>query len=217
MKKSAIVVLIGGFILLTAFLGPISQEKMYKKQKNFQSAEEIIQVLNTQPILGVNDGTRGKIKETDEFKECLSVRKRLTSADFNYAKLDVQEVVDLDEKTKDDLLNYYDTLRKKNSKRLPITKQEAVRLKIRSYYISNYMTGDLEMDDYDEILDLVLIDEGEGFVIDFTNRFSTDYIPDYYEMNIEEIKDTIKGNYNESIYDDVEFENTANEEVEANA
>ena len=216
MKKSSIVVLIGGFILLTAFLGPISQEKMYKKQKNFQSTEEVIQVLNNYPILQ-KDGVRGETKETNEFNECLSVRKRLTNiTDLNYAKIDVEEVVALDEKTKTDLLDYYGTLRKKNSKRLPINRQEAVRLKIKSYYFTNYITGEIESNGSDETLDLVLIDEGEGLVIDFENRFSSDYIPDYSAMNIDEIQNTRKGNYNEGI-DDVNLENNANEEVEVNA
>ena len=34
-----------------------------------------------------------------------------------------------------------------------------------------------------QLLDLVLIDEGEGFVIDFVNNFTNDYIPDYSKID----------------------------------
>lgn len=186
MKKSTLVVLIGGFILLTALLGPVSQQKMYKKHKNFTSAEEVIQVLDSRPILAVYDTTRGDVKETEDFLECLSVRKRLTDSDFHFAKIDINEVVELDEKTEKDILNYYENLRRKFTKALPASKEEVVRLKVNLYHISNYRTGEVEKVDSDDeyrMIDLVLIDEGEGFVIDFINDFKNDFIPDYSKID----------------------------------
>ncbi|ALP90313.1 MULTISPECIES: hypothetical protein [Clostridium] len=225
MKKSTLVVLIGGFILLTALLGPVSSEKMYKKQKNFNSPEEIIQVLETKPILRMKDGTRGELKETEDFSECLSVRKRLTESDLHYAKIDVEEVVKLDEKSENDLLNYYSKLRERFSKRLPISKQEAVRLKVNTYYYSNPRTGEIEKNQYDnssyEVLDLVLIDEGEGYVIDFVNMSNSEYPPDYSKINANE---GIYYDGHENMSDDAksgenisESQADSHEEVENNA
>ena len=220
MKKSTLVVLIGGFVLLTALLGPVSQDKMYKKQKNFSSAEEVIQVIDGRPILTVHDGTRGDVKETDDFLECLSVRKRLTESDFYFAKIDVNEVVKLDEKTEKDILNYYESLRKKFTKALPASREEAVRLKVNTYHMKNYRTGEIEksdMDDAYQMIDLVLIDEGEGFVIDFVNDFTSECIPDYSKIDRDgdvyyEGKDDIE-NYHDINEDLSHTENNTNEEV----
>lgn len=187
MKKSTLVVLIGGFILLTAFLGPLSSEKMYKKQKNFNTPEEIIQILNTKPILKVKDSVRMGLEDSEDLSECLSVRKRLTGSDFRHAKIDVKEVIQLDKKSENGLLDYYSKLRERFSKRLPISRQEAVRLKVNTYYYTNERTGEVEKNGHDNILDLVLIDEGEGYVIDFVNLLnSSEDIPDYSKIDVYE-------------------------------
>ena len=230
MKKSTLVVLIGGFIVLTGLLGPVSQEKIYRKQKNFSSPEEIIQILDTKPILGIKDGTIGEVKETEDFSECLSVRKRLTNSDMNIAKLNVKEVVELDENSENALLNYYNVLRQKFTKRLPVSREKAVRLKINSYYISNWRTGEMEAnqtDGSDEIIDLILIDEGEGYVIDFVNLFNSDYAPDYSKIDeygnfYYEGKDYESQNMSDDSSNDEnvagnEKESNSGEEVEANA
>lgn len=187
MKKSTLVVLIGGFIFLTAFLGPLSSEKMYKKQKNFNTPEEIIKILNTKPILTVKDSVRGGLEDSEDLSECLSVRKRLTGSDFGYAKIDVKEVIQLDKKSEKDLLDYYSKLRERFSKRLPINREKAVRLKINTYYYTNERTGEVEKIRDDNILDLVLIDEGEGYVIDFINLLdSSENIPDYSKIRVDD-------------------------------
>lgn len=220
MKKSTIVVLIGGFILLTAFLGPMSHEKMYQKQKNFNSVDELVQVLNTKPLFTLKNNSSGKIVETDDFKECLSVRKRLTDSDMNKAKIDVEEIIDLDEKTKNDLLDYYDKLREKNSKRLSIAKKEAVRLKIQSYYISDYRTGELEPSKYNnayEVMDLILVDEGEGYVIDFVNNFDSNHIPDYSKIDVDAGDYMGQGEHVKSHEESTQIEDTYDKEVENNA
>lgn len=188
MKKSTIVVLIGGLILLTAFLGPLENEKMYVKQKNFQSVDEVIEVLNTQPLKQISQKKNSYRQEyTDIFEECLSVRKRLTQSGFHAAKLDVDEIVDLDDDEENKILNYYIKLREKFSKRLPISRSEVVRLKVTEYNISDPRTGKLEKVQYDDssysILDLVLVDEGEGYVIDFENLYNSDYNPNYTDMS----------------------------------
>lgn len=199
MKKSTIVVLIGGLILLTAFFGPLEHEKMYVKQKNFQSVDEVIEVLNTQPLKQILKSSYRE-DNTDTFEECLSVRKRLTQSGFHAAKLDVDEIVELDDDEQNKILNYYMKMRERFSKRLPISKSEVVRLKVTQYYIDDPRTGKLEKQSYNDssysILDLVLVDEGEGYVIDFVNLYNSEHNPDYtvlprsyYDEKYDEIND----------------------------
>ena len=202
MKKSTIVVLIGGLILLTAFFGPLEHEKMYVKQKNFQSVDEVIEVLNTQPLKQISKNSYRQ-EYTDIFEECLSVRKRLTQSGFYPAKLDVDEIVDLDDDEENKILNYYMKLRERFSKRLPISKSEVVRLKVTQYYIDDQRTGKLEKQSYDDssysILDLVLVDEGEGYVIDFENLYNSQHNPKYNDPSEPPYYDKTEeaDNYNE--------------------
>ena len=134
-------------------------------------------------------------------------------------------MVKLDEKSENDLLKYYSKLRERFSKRLPISKQEAVRLKVNTYYYSNPRTGEIEKNQYDnssyEVLDLVLIDEGEGYVIDFVNMSNSEYPPEYSKINVNE---GIRYDGHENMSDDAKSgenisENQADsqEEVENNA
>ncbi|MGN0145273.1 MAG: hypothetical protein ACI398_09825 [Clostridium sp.] len=221
MKKSTIVVLLGGFILLTAFLGPARQERMYQKQKNFQSVDEIIQVLDTKPLLELNKDKMWGLEESDDFKECLSIRKRITSSDFNSPKLDVNEIVDLDDETENTILNYYGKMRERYSKRLPITKSKAVRLKVNGYYMSDYRTGEIKKNNNDDsfytILDLVLIDEGEGYVIDYLNLYNSDHTPDYTNIHEDYFHSGIIYQESNNIGEYEPAENTDYDEVEDNA
>ena len=81
MKKSAIVVALGFFIVITAFLG-MSDEKVYQKQKHFETVNEVLQQLNNNPLNSYDE--KYAYKETNELKECISERKRLTDSRFNY-------------------------------------------------------------------------------------------------------------------------------------
>ena len=71
------------------------------------------------------------------------------------------------------------------------------------------------------MLDLVLIDEGEGYVIDFVNMFNSEYTPDYSKISVNE---GIHYDGHENMSDDAKSgenisENQADshEEVENNA
>lgn len=224
MKKSTIVVLIGGFVLLTAFLGPLRAEKMYKKAENFKTPEEVIEMLDGKLLMQLKNGERYTLEQTKDFAECLSVRQRITKPEINRSKIDVREVIDLDEKTENDILSYYSILRERFSKRLPITKQKVLRLKVDSYRLNDYETGEMERvgeDGLYSILDIVLIDEGEGYVIDFVNQYPDDKsIIDYSRVDrYGYLYDPQSGEKSYSIdeYNSMSKDGVIEEEVEDNA
>ena len=164
MKKSTIVVVLGIFIVVTALLGA-NNNKMYQKQKHFETTNEILEQLETKTLIAIDND--GRISETNDLKECFSERKRLTYSEFNFAKIELEKVEELDENQKQVILKDYEKLRREFTKRRPITKEEPVRLDVKAY--DTYMEqGKLKYSEPREFeLDLVLIDEGEGLVIDY--------------------------------------------------
>lgn len=165
MKKSTIIIAIGIFIIVTVFLG-MTDKKMYQKQKHFETADEVIQQLKDNPLMIIDE--KGNFSETDELKECLSERKRLTYSHFNYGKIDIEKVDNLNETEKKGILQEYEKLRSNFSKRRPITNEEPIRLTIYPYYPAT-VQGTIKYEkSTDKLnLDLVLVDEGEGLVIDY--------------------------------------------------
>jgi hypothetical protein len=172
MKKSTIIIAIGIFIIVTAALG-MNNKKMYQKQKHFETADEVIQQLKDNPLMIIDK--EGNLSETDELKECLSERKRLTYSYFNYGKIDIKNIDNLNETEKKGILQKYEILRSNFSKRRPITKEEPIRLTIDAYY-SDIEEGTVKYKNAGEKLnlDLILIDEGEGLVIDYVMENSRD-------------------------------------------
>lgn len=176
MKKSTIVIILGAFIVITALLG-INTNTMYQKKKSFNSATEVIAQLKNNQLTAFDKN--GDLKETDELKECFSERKRLTYSGFNSDKVEIEKEETLTEEQKRSILKEYDTFRNNFSKRRVITKEEPIRLNIIDYslYLEN---GTIKYSNPKKIkLDLVLIDEGEGLVIDYIMRNNTN------EMNEE--------------------------------
>lgn len=164
MKKSTIIIVLGIFIVVTALLGT-NTNKMYQKQKNFETTTEILEQLSTKTLIAFDEN--GGISETNDLKECLSERKRLTYSCFNFAKIEVKKIEELDENQKESILKEYDTFRREFSKRRPITKEEPLRVDVKAY--NTYMEqGKLRYGEPQElVIDLVLVDEGEGLVIDY--------------------------------------------------
>lgn len=164
MKKSTIIVVLGIFIVVTALLGA-NNNKMYQKQKHFETTNEILEQLETKTLIAFDEDRR--ITETNDLKECFSERKRLTYSHFNFAKIEVEKVEELNENQKQSILKEYDTFRREFTKRRPITKEEPVRLDVKA--CNTYMEqGKLRYSEPREfVIDLVLIDEGEGLVIDY--------------------------------------------------
>ncbi|MZK49737.1 hypothetical protein GT715_04425 [Clostridium beijerinckii] len=162
MKKSTIIIMIGIVIIITAFLG-MDNNKIYQKQKHFETINEVLDQLNGKPLKAIDE--TGKFTETNEFKECFSERKRITNIDFNFSKVKIEKVYDLSEKDKNEMLSEYDGFRNNFSKRRPITREEPISLIVDAYN-HRYPEG---KDDRPQKLkvNLVIIDEGEGLVIDY--------------------------------------------------
>lgn len=162
MKKSTIIIMFGIVIIVTAFLG-MDNNKMYQKQKHFETVNEVLDQLNDKQLKAIDD--TGKLTETNEFKECFSERKRLTNFEFNFSKVNIEKVCDLNEKDKSEMLSEYDGFRNNFSKRRPITREEPVSLIVDAYNYSSLK----EKDDRSQKLkvNLVFVDEGEGLVIDY--------------------------------------------------
>lgn len=164
MKKSTIVVALGFFIVITAFLG-MSDEKVYQKQKHFETVNEVLQQLDNKPLNSYDE--RYMYNETNELKECISERKRLTDSRFNYGKIEILNVEELSDDDKQGLLKEYNTFRNEFSKRREITKEEPVRVDVKAWH-SHIEQGKKVYDNPRKLqLDLVLVDEGEGLVIDY--------------------------------------------------
>lgn len=168
MKKSIIIITLGLFIVVTAFLG-VSNEKMYQKQESFESIQEVFQQLNGRSLKVID--SKGDLSETNEFKECLSERKRLTNSQFYFEKIEIQREDSLNEKEKNSILEVYNKARNNFTKRRPITIEEPVRLTVNAYSVKNIEKGIIKYGEPIKLkLDLVLIDEGEGLVIDYINQ-----------------------------------------------
>lgn len=164
MKKSTMIVVLGIFIVVTALLGA-NNNKMYQKQKNFKTTNEILEQLETKMLIAIDED--GRIAETNDLKECFSERKRLTFSQFNFAKVEIEKVHELDENQKKSILKEYETCRREFTKRRPITKEEPVRIDVKGYHTYREQ-GKLRYNEPQELeIDLVLVDEGEGLVIDY--------------------------------------------------
>jgi len=164
MKKSTIVVVLGFFIVITAFLG-MNDEKMYQKQKHFETVDEVLQQLDNKPLEVFDE--KGILTESKELKECFSERKRLTELRFNYGKIEITKVGELRDNDKQEILKEYNTFRNEFSKRREITREEPVTIYVDAWH-SNIENGKrVYSNPRKRKIDLVFIDEGEGLVIDY--------------------------------------------------
>lgn len=179
MKKSTILVGVGAFVVLTSLLCINSDGKMYQKQKQFQTANEVLEQLENNPIRALNE--KGGITETDQFKECLSKRKRLTESQFYFANLTIEKVEELGEKEKEALVEDYNKLQENFSKKRELKNIEPVRLDAT---IKNptYSSNEQAIGEKCKI-DLVLVDEGEGLVIDYIVQYTTEEQKDKGDIN----------------------------------
>lgn len=169
MQRGKIIMGVIGVLLITILLGTNS-EKMYLKKKHFNNVNELLYNLENNKLQEYDN--RGYKVETDSFKECLSVRKRITYADFYPSKIEIKEINKLDEKAKKAILDdYYNFTEDYLVKNREIKAIEPIRLNAKLYYYNgnSYKNGkyvDLYSEENNEIT-LVAIDEGEGFVIDY--------------------------------------------------
>ncbi|OOM75247.1 hypothetical protein CLPUN_33770 [Clostridium puniceum] len=164
MKKSTTVVVLGFFVVITALLG-MNGEKLYQKQKLFETVDEVLHQLDNKPLKEVNE--KGIFTESNDLKECFSERKRLTDSRFDYGKIGIAKLGELNDNDKQEILEEYNAFRNQFSKRREITKEEPVRIYIEAWY-SHLDNGKRVYVNPRKIkIDLVFIDEGEGLVIDY--------------------------------------------------
>lgn len=172
MKKSKIVIAAGAFIALTLFLGIQKDDtKMYEKQKMFSSSTEILEQLNDKTIRTYNIAN-GKYEVSPDILECFSQRKRLTSIDLNGNEIEINSVIELTDDQQKAIIDEYNKLKQSYSKRKPVSKTEAVRIKVQPYYRHYSEDGEETVEPRDHLIymNLVLIDEGEGMVIDYISE-----------------------------------------------
>lgn len=161
MNKTTKLLCAGVLVLSTCLMLMNREDKMYQKKKVFTSSDELIQQLDG---VVVRDNIYHDL--TEDMLECVSQRARLTDIQIYANNLEVKEVIELDDETKNKILKTYHNQKQYYTKGRPVTSEEVVRLKIINYDSGGYS--------YEGYLDLVLIDEGEGLVIDFSNTYDED-------------------------------------------
>lgn len=168
MKKSMILALSGFFIVATIMLCT-NPNKAYEKTKHFSSPNEIIEIINHKQLGALNKD--GEFVTTSDFKECLSKRKRVTYSNFNYYKIDGEILPE--KNTKDSKKVILDDYKNRISRLEGYTvpgKLETLILTGKGHptynlYMENKEVGNIKLEDID--VNIVFIDEGEGWVIDY--------------------------------------------------
>ncbi|PRR81087.1 hypothetical protein [Clostridium vincentii] len=162
MRKSTILTIAGTFIIMTGLLCNLGKSASYSKKINFSEPEEVLGKLNSSTLAAFeNSNLNGSdIIYTYDFYECLSSRKRLTSPGVIWSDVDLNINKDKDPKAESErIINDYLT-RGKNLKNFKSEKKiQAYNLSGTCIYVYNGKSN-IEVD-------VVLIDEGKGWVIDY--------------------------------------------------
>jgi len=161
-RKSIILTITGTFIIITGLLCNIGKPSIYEKKVSFSSPDEVINKLNISNLAVLEDPTinNWNIIYSDDFNECLSKRKRLTNPGGMWNELDVEFDTNKDLKIeKERVINDYITKCKK-------LKDFKVEEKLEAYSLVGTCMG---IEGYGSLvaIDVVLIDEGNGWVIDY--------------------------------------------------
>lgn len=163
MKRKIILGIIG-FTILTAFLCN-DRGNVYQKQKNFKNVDEVLDTLESNQVTMVSNRYYRVV--TDEISECLSKRKRVAGDGreyklSNFEKISIDEIIDLSEKEKSEILDAYNSYRQNYNGKLEVSNVTPIKIKV---------TGTLNLGgnivSEKSIITMVLVDEGEGFVIDY--------------------------------------------------
>lgn len=162
MKKSIVAMGVGIFTLVTILLCVNTENPMYQKKKHFDTVNDVLMQLETNKIKADN---RNSEKETDEFQECLSKRKRLTYSEFNFERIKIEKIEELEDEKKKYLIGEYNKIQEKLSMPYKTTKIQPVRLDVKGTYPYKDAYGNPVQ--RDSVIDLVMVDEGEGMVIDY--------------------------------------------------
>ena len=160
---------LGGFFIVATIILCTNPSKAYEKKKYFTSPNEIIEIINHKQLGALNKD--GVFVTTSDFKECLSKRKRITDSNFNYYRIDGEILPEKNTKEiKEFVLDDYRNKIKGLEGYIIPDKLEALTLKGKGYPTDNLYTQNKEVEDINpENIDIniVFIDEGEGWVIDY--------------------------------------------------
>lgn len=170
MSKIKLIVFLGIFIVATSVMCLSGEKSVYEKKVHFNSPEEIIEVLNTKTLVAhvKEENFYDERIKTDDFNECLSRRKRVTDFYMPFYELDLQIDENYDEKS---IINDY---------------IQKIKNNMHNYEIRNdlkaYSLKGTAHDSFNELKDvkinIVFLDEGEGYVIDY---FTYLVNPDSYD------------------------------------
>ena len=177
MKKSIILIITGIFIIVTGLLCNLGKTSSYKKKISFSTPEEVIEKLNLS-TLATKDPTKNnaKIIYSDDFYECLSKRKRLTDPGVAWSTIDMKinkekNITSDKERILNDYIKKY-----KNLKDFKVAEKiEAYSLVGQCTYVSNYEES--------INVDVVFIDEGNGWVIDYFMYNSNNLVGEVYDTS----------------------------------
>lgn len=160
MRKSFKVIVLGIVVIITVMLMCKSGNKAYEKKLTFNSIDEIIEILNNNP-LEARDKSGANIT-SNIFSECLSKRKRICGHNLEYSKIKLKYNEEKNTKeVKNKVISEYLNMCKENLKGYERPK----KIDARIYDFK----GTYTYDDYEckGEINLVFIDEGEGWVIDY--------------------------------------------------
>lgn len=163
MKKSRIVTFVGTFIIVTVLFSTVGKNCTYEKRINFTSTKDLLEELNSKPLAAFKNENKNQynIVYSDNFNECLSKRKRITSSGIEYSKLNVKTNDNGNsEEDKKRIRDNYLSLGKNIKSFNEPEKMEAYNL---VGTCENIYTKNMEKIN----MDVVMIDEGEGWVIDY--------------------------------------------------
>jgi len=163
MKKSVIAIGVGAFVVITTLLCMNPDGKMYKKQKHFDTVNDVLIQLETNKIQEID--RNGDENETSEFKECLSKRKRLTFSQMRFETMKIEKIEELDEEKKKSIIDDYNKAQSRLSMPYKPTKIEPIRLDVKVTYPYEDENGNAVTTN--NMVDFVMVDEGEGMVIDY--------------------------------------------------
>lgn len=182
--------MIAGALIVSTVLLCSGGTKVYEKKLTFDSIEQIVNILDSEVISAYDNKDNQKF--TDIYLECLSKRKRISGSNMNhYSSFNLEVDSERDnELIKEEIIANYLQLNKDNMKNNNVpNKIEAISVKGTAtimYSMNYYDIGENAKENEEVKMDLVFIDEGEGWVIDYM-WISTNIInqenPDNHEFN----------------------------------
>lgn len=163
MRKGKIISIIGAFIVITVMLCNMNNEKIYEKKVFYSSPEEIINEIDNNAISAIKkDGSYGELIYLDNFNECLSRRKRIAGPGITYNKIKFNDATKetTDEEKKLIINNYLIMTQNIKNYKSP-ERIDALSFEAKGEEPYNEVSTNETFK-----IDIVFIDEGEGWVID---------------------------------------------------